>query len=257
MQLTADLHTHSEYSDAHCTIDEQVARARELGLGCIALTDHGFSHLVFGLKRKEREEYFAEIRAAEKRHGVRVLAGIEENILGRKGTCALTAEDLALFDIVLCGFHVMSTHESMRDWLNGWKGYLGYNIGLSLGGRLKREQTTAYINTVKNNPIDVLTHVGFQCFCDPLEVAKACADFGTYFEISGKKSHVSDEELAEIVAKTEVRFVVDSDAHSPQRLGDIAIAEAQIARVGVPLARIDNIDGKMPRLRSAEHKRQL
>lgn len=255
MKLTADLHVHSRYSDASCTIEEQAARAKELGLKAIALTDHGYSHIIFGLRRKEKERYTQEIAEAERKHGVKILVGIEENILGRQGSCALDDADYAQFDLFLAGFHVMSRHESWRDWRNGWRGYLCYNMGMHLKGQIVKDQTQAYINTVKKNPVDMLTHINFQCFADALEVAKCCADYGTYVEISGKKTHFTDEELDNIVHKTSARFLVNSDAHSPSRLGDIALAEEQIVRVGVPLSRIDNIDGRMPRLRMEEYKK--
>lgn len=256
MKLTADLHAHTNYSDAHCSVDAQAARAKEIGLNTFALTEHGYTHIIFGLKRKEKEKYTQEVREAERKYGVKILVGIEENILGREGTGGLTEHDLAGFDLYLAGFHVMSTHESWRDWWNGWRGYLGYNLGLSIKGQLVKDQTKAYINTVKKNPVDMLTHINFQCFADALEVAKCCADYGTYVEISGKKTHFTDEELSDIVSKTSARFLVNSDAHSPERLGDVALAAEQIGRVGVPLDRIDNIDGRMPVLRLAEYKRR-
>lgn len=256
MELTADFHTHTSYSDTSCSVDEQAARAKALGLKAIGITDHGFTHLLFGLKRRERFDYFREIRAAEKKYGVRVLVGIEGNILGRKGTSDLRPEDYADFDLYLCGFHVFSRHESLRDWANGWRGYLGYNLGLRPKGRLVADQTEAYLNAVKNNPVDVLTHVNFQCFADSYEVGKCCADYGTYLEISGKKSHFTDEELSRLL-NTNVRFLLNSDAHSPERIGDVKIAMEQVERVGVPHDRIDNIDGRMPRFRFAEYKKRL
>ena len=256
MKLTADLHAHTKYSDAHCTVDAQAARARELGLQTFALTEHGFTQLLMGLKRRELVRYREEIAAAEKKYGVKILLGIEENILGREGTSGLRHGDLMQFDLYLTGFHVMSEHESWRDWWNGWRGYLSYNLGLHLKGQIVKDQTKAYINTVKKNPVDMLTHINFQCFADSLEVAKCCADYGTYLEISGKKTHFTDDELCDIVQKTDARFLVNSDAHSPKRLGDIALAKEQIMRVGVPLDRIDNIDGRMPVLRLAEYKKR-
>ena len=83
-----------------------------------------------------------------------------------------------------------------------------------------------------------------------MEVAKCCRDYGTYLELSSKKEHLSDEELAK-VADTGVRFVINSDAHSIDRIGEVTLAEEQIARVGIPHERIDNIDGKLPSFRLA------
>ena len=45
MILTADYHTHTPYSHGKNTVEENVARAKEIGLKQIAITDHGFSHV--------------------------------------------------------------------------------------------------------------------------------------------------------------------------------------------------------------------
>ena len=80
MILTADYHTHTPYSHGKNTIEENVARAKELGLKEIGITDHGFSHVAFGLHRKEVSAYKAECEAAEQKYGIKVLVGIEANI---------------------------------------------------------------------------------------------------------------------------------------------------------------------------------
>ena len=49
MILTADYHTHTPYSHGKNTVAENVARAKELGLKEIAITDHGLTHIVFGV----------------------------------------------------------------------------------------------------------------------------------------------------------------------------------------------------------------
>ena len=59
---------------------------------------------------------------------------------------------------------------------------------------------------------------------------------------------VTDEELAR-VADTGVRFIVGSDAHSPDRIGDTKLVDEQLARIGFPRERIDNIDGRKPHFR--------
>lgn len=255
MKLTADFHTHTKYSDGKNTVAENVLRAKEIGLQAVAITEHGYSHIAFGIRRRETERYIREIRAAEKEAGIRVLVGIEGNICGKEGTCDLRPDDFAHFDVYLTGFHVFSRHDSFREMRYGWTSYFKYHNGGKPSARLVRDTTEAYCNAVMKNPIDVLTHINFQCFADAVEVAKCCRDYGTYVEISGKKTHFTDEELA-AVADTGVKFVLNSDAHSVDRIGDIAIAEEQIERVGIPLDRIDNIDGKMPSFRLAEYKRR-
>ena len=56
------------------------------------------------------------------------------------------------------------------------------------------------------------------------------------------------------MAATGVRFVIDSDAHSADRVGDTKIAEEILANAEIPLDRIDNIDGRLPKFRFAEYK---
>ena len=85
------------------------------------------------------------------------------------------------------------------------------------------------------------------------EVAKAARDYGTYIELNAKKRHLSDEDLAR-VRDTGVRFIIDSDAHSVDRIGDTALVDEMLKRVDIPKDRIDNIDGKFPKFRFREYK---
>lgn len=103
--------------------------------------------------------------------------------------------------------------------------------------------TRAYINMIKKNPVDIVSHLNYVCPADAAEVARCAADYGTYIELNSKKAHLTDEELF-AVCETGVRFVVDSDAHSVDRVGDTKLVEEQLARVCLPPERIDNIDGR-------------
>ena len=254
MKLTADYHTHTVYSDGDNTVLENVTRAKELGLKEIAITEHGFSHVFFGLRRKETESYVAEIREAERLTGVRTLVGIESNIRGRSGLCDLTESDYENFDVYLAGIHVVIRYDKFRDRKIGWGSWRRTKLHMKPSKKLIEYTTQAYCNAVKNNPIDAITHINFLCFADAVEVAKCCRDYGTYLEISSKKPHLTDEELA-AVADTGVRFIINSDAHWVDRIGETALAEEQIKRVGVPLHQIDNIDGRLPSFRFAEYKK--
>lgn len=42
-------------------------------------------------------------------------------------------------------------------------------------------------------------------------------DYGVLFELNGKRVDVSDGELCDVVAKTEVKFIVNSDAHRSRK----------------------------------------
>lgn len=256
MKLTADYHTHTPYSHGKNTVLENTMAAKKLGLKEIAITDHGFNHLLFGLKRKRLPDLRAEVEEAKKLTGLNVLMGMESNLISLDGETDMKESDLPAFDIYLMGIHEVLRYSGLGDAYSiMFRNYVAYKLGKRPPEKVVQNTTRAYVNAVKNNPIDILTHINYKCFCDLKEVAKVCADYGTYIEINTKKRHVSAEEL-NLMASTGVRFVIDSDAHSADRVGDTAIAEQLLAEADVPLDRIDNIDGRLPKFRFAEYKQK-
>lgn len=256
MILTADYHTHTPYSHGKNTVLENTTAAKAKGLKEIGITDHGFNHLLFGLKRNKLTDLRAEILEAEKLTGVKVLMGMESNLISLDGETDMRKSDLQYFDIYLCGIHEVLRYKSFSDMYNIMvRNYTSYKFGKKPPRKVIDNTTKAYINAVKNNPIDILTHINYKCYCDLKEVAKCCADYGTYIEINTKKRHVSAEEL-NLMASTGVRFVIDSDAHSADRVGDTKIAEEILREADVPLEKIDNIDGRLPDFRFALYKKE-
>lgn len=256
MILTGDYHTHTPYSHGKNTVLENAEAAKKLGLKAVGITDHGFNHIVFGLRRKKLKALREECTAAEELTGVKVLMGMESNLTSLGGDTDMKASDLKYFDLYLCGIHEVLLYKSLKDFYYiAVKNYAAYKFGKKPSDKLFEATTKAYINAVKNNPIDILTHINFRCACDVVEVAKCCADYGTYIEINTKKYHVTPEELS-AMAQTGVRFVIDSDAHSADRVGDTKIAEQLLSQADIPMDRIDNIDGRQPTFRFAEYKKK-
>lgn len=255
MNLTADYHTHTPYSHGKNTVLENATAAKKLNLKEIAITDHGFNHLLFGLKRKRLGDLRSEVREAERLTGVKVLMGMESNLISVDGETDMRPDDLDKFDIFLFGVHEVLKYKKFSDFYNiMFCNYSAYKLGKKPSQKVIDNTTKAYINAVKNNPVDILTHINYKCCCDLKEVAKACADYGTYIEINTKKRHVSPEEV-DLMASVGARFVIDSDAHSADRVGDTKIAEELLSSCNLPLERIDNIDGRLPTFRFAEYKR--
>lgn len=258
MILTADYHTHTPYSHGKNTVMENVAKAKEEGLKQIAISDHGFSHVVYGLRRGKLNSYIADCKKAEEEYGVKVLVGIESNIRGVDGKADLKEKDYEKFDVYLCGNHIFIFYATSYDmWMYGWGNVLSRTIRKHASEKLIARNTKAYINTIKKNPIDAVTHLNFLCPANALEVAKCAADYGTYIELNSKKRHLTDDELMDIVQKTDARFIINSDAHSADRVGDTKLVEEQLARLDFPMDRIDNIDGRFPNFRFAEFKKRL
>ncbi len=257
MILTADYHTHTPYSHGKNTVIENTLVAKEKGLKEIAITDHGFNHLMFGLKRKALPSLRADVEEAKKATGLNVLMGMESNLISLDGDTDMRDDDLQYFDIYLCGIHEILKYRKLSDMYHiMWQNYWPYQMGKKPKQKIIDNTTKAYINAIKNHPIDILTHINYRCCCDVVEVAKCCADYGTYIEINTKPEHVARVEPEDfaLMATTGVRFVIDSDAHTMDRVGDTAVAEKIIAESGLSLDLIDNIDGRRPKFRFEEYK---
>ena len=256
--INFDFHTHTQYSHGKGTILQNAVAAKEGNLQGIAITDHGFSHPAFGMRRKNIAKMRADCDFASKETGVTVLLGTEANILGVSGKTDVNEGDYCNLDVYLAGIHRFVAYEKLRDVFSLFAGNcLTSGLKLTPSRSLIKETTTAYINAIKNNPIDILTHLNYLCFADSLEVAKCLADYGTYLEINTKKVHLTDEEWQNIVDKTSVNFVINSDAHSPDRVGDARLAEDLFSRVSIPMERIHNINGKYPDLSLKHFKEKL
>lgn len=254
MILTADYHTHTPFSHGKNTVAENVFAAKEKGLKAIAIADHGFSHLAFGLRRKDVVRLRAETTSAEKEYGVKVYVGVEANVLGESGKTDLRKKDYENFDVFLCGYHLLVATDKPADF---FQMLVRNSLKIKASGGIVRRNTRAYLNAIKNNPLDAVTHLTYRFPCDTLEVAKCAADYGTYIELNSKKPHLTDEQLNEIVVKTQARFIINSDAHSAERVGDTKLVEEQLERLAFPLDRIDNIDGRLPTFRFTEYKTRL
>lgn len=254
MKLTADYHTHTVFSHGKGSIMDNALAAKERGLKEIGISDHGFAHPVFGLSGRKLPEMRKFIDEAKVETGVNVLLGIESNVIGTDGSVDLKSERFDYFDIFLAGVHKFVKYKPLSFFSLFVPNFFNSTFDIkNVSKRLVKRNTETYKNVIKNNPIDIITHLNFCCYSDAAEVAKVAADYGTYIELNSKKTHLSDDELYEVL-KTDVKFVIDSDAHSPDRVGEIALVEELVKRVNFPVERIMNIDGRLPDFRFARFK---
>jgi len=249
MFLTADYHTHTVFSHGKGSVLENAEQAKIKGLKEVGITDHGFAHPAFGLRKRKLPKLQEQCAFATEKTGVKVLRGIESNIIGTDGSVDLKADRYDFFDIFLAGIHKLVMFKfgtwftlAIPDLINStFK-------KKSVCNSLIKENTKTFINVIKNNPVDVITHLNFCCYADPVEVAKVARDYGTYIELNSKKVHLTDEQIF-AVANTGVKFVIDSDAHSPSRVGEVSLVENMLDRVSIDRNQIMNIDGRLPEFR--------
>ena len=253
MILTSDYHTHTIYSHGKGTVLDNALAAKEIGLKEIAISDHGFAHPAFGLRKRKVDSLIADCKDATEKTGVKVLVGIESNIVSDKGKCDLPVKLYDKFDVFLMGMHQFILYTPPTFVKLFLPDFFCNTFKTKPAKWMIKENTKAFINAIKKCPIDVVTHLNYKCFTDVIEVAKCAADYGTYLELNSKKTHFTDDELFALV-NTGVNFVIDSDAHSPNRVGDFELVKQQLERVSVPIDRIHNVDGKLPDFRFAKFK---
>lgn len=255
MILTADYHTHTVFSHGKGNILDNANVAKNKGLIQVGISDHGFSHPAFGLSTRKLPKMRKLCDEASSLTKVEVLLGIESNIIGVDGTTDLNPKNYDYFDIFLAGIHKFVLYKVGTAFSLFVPNFFYSTLKKKdVPKSLIRENTKTYVNVIKNNPVDVITHLNFCCYADPVEVAKAASDYGTYIELNSKKVHLTDCELSDIVAKTSVNFVIDSDAHRPDLVGDCSLVLDTFKRIDIDENRIHNVNGRLPTFRFKKFK---
>ncbi len=104
--IQGDVHMHTVATDGRNTIEEMAEAARDRGYKYMAITDHSKNlAMANGLDDKRAVEHIKRIRKAGKEmEGIRVLAGIEVDIL-QDGDLDLSDDVLAQMDVVIASIH--------------------------------------------------------------------------------------------------------------------------------------------------------
>ena len=116
MNLTVDYHTHTIFSHGKGTILDNALSAKNVGLKEIAITDHGYGHHAFGIKQKKLPEMKRLCSEAEEKTGVKVLLGVEANILGLSGKTDMKEKDYEIMDVYLAGVHKFILYDRFIEW---------------------------------------------------------------------------------------------------------------------------------------------
>ena len=240
MKIFADYHTHTIYSHGKGTIRENVESAIKKGLKEIAICDHGPSHVGFGVKRKNFKKIRQEIDNLNKEYSqIKILMGVEANIIGYDGEIDVNDEIMELIDILLVGFHFGAMPKSIRDAYNMFVvNYLG-RFSKKIDKKARDMNTKAVINAINRYDIDLITHPGAKVDIDTKELAKAASQRGTALEINSSHGFLTLEYL-KIAMEENVKFLISSDAHRPEDVGNVESAIQRALKAGLNADRIIN-----------------
>lgn len=231
MRIIADLHTHTSYGHGKGTVEESVTAAMSKGLRAIGITGHGPRSAPWvGAAAGELGALRRAVAEIDRRAtGIKVLAGVECNIVSARGDLDVPFPVRRELDLVLAGLHPSALPNSGRDWLVLTGGNWAARFSPAMRRKARINNTRAIVEAVRKHEIDVITHPGHHLDIDTTELAKICAARGTALEINARH-HELAVEFCRAAAKAGARFVINSDAHSPGDVGDLSrgleVAEA-------------------------------
>jgi DNA polymerase (family 10) len=211
--LRGDLHMHTTETDGRNTIAEMAEAARAAGLEYIAITDHSKAlAMANGLDETRALEHAARIRAADGQHDVRLLAGIECDILP-DGTLDLADDCLAALDIVVASVHSAFNQD-------------------------RQQMTERLLRAIENPHVDVIGHPTGRLILkrapyalDVEAVIAAAARHRVALEINSQIDRLDLSDVQARLARDRgVRLMISSDAHSQNALGSTRWGVVQARR---------------------------
>lgn len=215
LNIKTDIHTHTIASaHAYCTVLEMVSYAKEVGLELIAVTDHAPA-----VGDAPHIWHFHNLKAVPREiFGVKVLRGIEANLIDREGNLDADEYTLQMLDIGIASFHG----------------------GIFEPGTVA-QNTEAYLRVLENPYIDFIAHSGSPDFAyDYPTVLKRARELGKCIEInehtfSVRKRNVENcREIAKTCMELGVNVVVNTDAHICFDMGHYEGTAAMFAEIGFP-----------------------
>lgn len=226
MKFLMDTHTHTIASGhAYSTVDENMRFAAEKGLELVALTDHAP-----GMKDTTCHAYFANLHVLPERlHGVRLLRGIELNIMDYDGKVDMDEKILSRLDMAIASLHMNCLQPGS-----------------------KKENTRACIKAMENPFVRILGHPGDPHYeMDYRELFRAAKETNTLLEVNRVSlipgslragSEENMEKLLRMCMEEEYPVVLGSDAHFYDRVGDFDIVVPFLERLRFPEELVLNTD---------------
>lgn len=240
MKILGDYHTHTVYSHGKGSIRENVEEARRKGLKEIAITDHGPGHIFYGVRKDKIFQMREEIDRLNREYkDIKILLGVEANIIDYNGSIDVDKEILDVIDILLLGFHYGIIP---RDLKSIYYFYILNPISKILPiarKKIMELSTDAMIKAIRKYPVDIITHPGSKARLNIKRLAQVAYKTNTALEINSSHSQLSVESIREAL-DTKVDFIINSDAHDSKRVGDFEAGIERALKVKLPISRIRN-----------------
>lgn len=232
---------HTSFSgDARSELPDILAQARKMGLTEIAITDHGPSHLAYGIKKKNLFVLKDMIDKIQPEFpDIKIKMGIEANVL-MDGSLDISDDVLPILDWVNAGYHFGS--RPFRDFRMHAQNLLSKLLPC-LRKQACRTNTQAIIKAMENYRIDLLTHPGDKGPVEIVAIAETAYKRNVLLEINAWHKNLTVQQLRQI-EHIPVKFAIGSDAHSPGRVGSVQPAIDRLKESGIDPKRVVNLEIK-------------
>ncbi len=171
---------------------------------------------------------------------IEILFGIEANIIAPDGTIDVKQQDAELFDFICAGWHYGAIDGLTPAGIAGTlKNIVRSTVEKATAAQIRRN-TDAVCRAIESGLLKFLTHPGDKAPVDLLEIATVCARTGTLLEINTSHMSLTPEHVRRILP-VDVRFIINSDAHSPERVGDFLPAFNLLLQTGLEPERVVNM----------------
>ncbi len=200
--IRSDMHLHTNSTDSRSSLEDNRAKAAEMGYEYLAVTDHAYNlRMVRGLDVGQLEEQWAKVDELNASPGPTILKGIELNI-GEDGSIDYPDDVLERFDFCMASMHAgwgdsqqIATERLLKAMDSPYVDVIGHPTGRIIGRR---------------DPIAL----------DMEAVLAKAGETGTFMEINAypDRLDLSDVHLR-LARRYGVRFVLGTDAHHAEQMG--------------------------------------
>lgn len=247
IEIVGDFHTHTRHSHGKGSIEDNVKAAIDRGLVAVAISDHGVSKRFNGIP--DMDAYLREIEEIRDKYAgkIKVYSGYEGNLQSLQGMIDIPEGYADEIDIPSFGYHRIVRYPNPADWVH----FMSTVMSKHANEGSKDKNTAAMTSAIIGNPIVYVTHPGYGLHVDKQELARVAAENDVVLEINAKHPEFTVNELSD-AADAGVMFIVNSDAHSPERVGDFATALHKIEKAGIAPSQIvnsaENIDAFLEKI---------
>lgn len=226
MKMLVDIHTHTISSGhAYSTIDENMRAASGKNLEVVAMTDHSP-----GMPGSTHMFHFANLKVIpSEMYGVKLLRGVEANIINYEGGIDMSEEILSSLDIVIASLHPPC---------------IAFADEVTVTSGIEKVMENPYVNVI-GHPGDSRYPMDFE------RVVKASKRTGTLLEVNNASLKPGSfrpgvkENLVKMLGYCKaynMPVVVGSDAHFHTEIGVFKEAIALFNEVDFPESLVLNTD---------------